>query len=192
VSSPTHTGFEGAKLSNDPPTWASYQEAAGAEFGADRPVAATLRTRDVPGMNNELEGRRLSVTREPIDRAISCAAGRGALLVLRGKDVRRDCPLRPVLGEASYGNVALSCGVRNHVRTRGLPGGAEGIRTLSPPQPICNDSSATDRPRRCTDPGHIAVRPERKRSTSRPTTEKFVGSPRLTSRALDDGGGKDA
>ena len=37
--------------------------------------------------------------------------------------------LRPVLGEASYGNVALSCGVGYHVDLRGLPGGAEGIRT---------------------------------------------------------------
>ena len=39
--------------------------------------------------------------------------------------------LRPVLGEASYGNVVLSCGVGNHVDLRGLPGGAEGIRTAS-------------------------------------------------------------
>ena len=38
-------------------------------------------------------------------------------------------PVRPVLGEASYGNVALSCAVGNHVDLRGLPGGAEGIRT---------------------------------------------------------------
>ena len=37
--------------------------------------------------------------------------------------------LRRVLGTASYGNVVLSCGVGNHVRTRGLPGGAEGNRT---------------------------------------------------------------
>ena len=38
--------------------------------------------------------------------------------------------------------------------------------------------------------GDIAVRPERKRSTSRPTTEKLTGSSRLTTRALDDGGVK--
>ena len=38
-------------------------------------------------------------------------------------------PVRPVLGEASYGNVVLSCAVGNHVDLRGLPGGAEGIRT---------------------------------------------------------------
>jgi hypothetical protein len=31
--------------------------------------------------------------------------------------------------EATYGNVVLSCGVGNHVGLRGLPGGAEGIRT---------------------------------------------------------------
>ena len=37
--------------------------------------------------------------------------------------------LRPVLGEASYGNVVLSCREGNHVNLRGLPGGAEGIRT---------------------------------------------------------------
>jgi hypothetical protein len=46
--------------------------------------------------------------------------------------------MRPVLGEASYGNVVLSCGVGNHVDLRGLPGGAEGIQTdghrgLTPP-----------------------------------------------------------
>jgi hypothetical protein len=41
-------------------------------------------------MNNELEGRRFGVTREPIDRAISCAAGLGALLVLRREHVRGD------------------------------------------------------------------------------------------------------
>jgi hypothetical protein len=35
----------------------------------------------------------------------------------------------PVLGEASYGNVVLSCGVGSHAGWRGLPGGAEGIRT---------------------------------------------------------------
>jgi site-specific DNA recombinase len=35
--------------------------------------------------------------------------------------------LRPVLGEASYGNVVLSCGEGNHAGSRGLPGGAEGI-----------------------------------------------------------------
>jgi hypothetical protein len=34
-----------------------------------------------------------------------------------------------VLGEASYGNVVLSCGVGNHVDLLGLLGGAEGIRT---------------------------------------------------------------
>ena len=61
-----------------------------AEFGADRPVAAALRTRDVPGVNNQLEGRRLSITRQAFDRAISCAAGLGALLVLRGEHVRGD------------------------------------------------------------------------------------------------------
>ena len=38
-----------------------------AEFGADRPVAATLRTRDVPGMNDQLEGRRFSITRQAFD-----------------------------------------------------------------------------------------------------------------------------
>ena len=32
---------------------------------------------------------------------------------------------------ASYGNVVLPCGVGNHVDLRGLPGGAEGIRTDS-------------------------------------------------------------
>jgi hypothetical protein len=32
-------------------------------------------------------------------------------------------------GAASYGNVVLSCGIGNHVVLRGLPGGAEGIRT---------------------------------------------------------------
>jgi hypothetical protein len=31
---------------------------------------------------------------------------------------------------AEYGNVVLSCGVGSHVGTRGLPGGAEGIRTF--------------------------------------------------------------
>jgi hypothetical protein len=31
--------------------------------------------------------------------------------------------------EATYGNVVLSCRVGNHVGLRGLPGGAEGIRT---------------------------------------------------------------
>ena len=41
----------------------------------------------------------------------------------------RRTPVRPVLGEATYGNVVLSCAVGNHVDLRGLPGGAEGIRT---------------------------------------------------------------
>ena len=43
--------------------------------------------------------------------------------------------LRPVLGEVSYGNVALSRGVGNHVDLRGLPGGAEGIQTAIPLMP---------------------------------------------------------
>ena len=58
-----------------------------AEFGADRPVAAALRTRDVPGVNNQLEGRRLPIARQAFDRAVSRAAGLGPLLVLRGEHV---------------------------------------------------------------------------------------------------------
>jgi hypothetical protein len=45
--------------------------------------------------------------------------------------------LRPILGEASYGNVVLSCGVGNHVDLRGLPGGAQGIRTSDPRGATC-------------------------------------------------------
>jgi hypothetical protein len=37
-----------------------------------------------------------------------------------------------VLGEASYGNVVLSCGLGNHVGRRGLPGRAEGTGTAMP------------------------------------------------------------
>jgi hypothetical protein len=36
---------------------------------------------------------------------------------------------RPTAASASRRNVVLSCGVGNHVGLRGLPGGAEGIRT---------------------------------------------------------------
>jgi hypothetical protein len=36
---------------------------------------------------------------------------------------------RPTDAAASRGNVVLFCGVGNHARTCGLPGGAEGIRT---------------------------------------------------------------
>ena len=56
-------------------------------------------------------------------------------------------PSRPTAVAASSGNVVLFCGGGNHVDLRGLPGGAEGIRTLGPPQTICIDSFATDRPR---------------------------------------------
>src|SRR5277367_2005737 len=38
-----------------------------AEFGADRIVAAALRTRDVPEVNNQLEGWRFSITRQAFD-----------------------------------------------------------------------------------------------------------------------------
>jgi hypothetical protein len=48
----------------------------------------------------------------------------------------------------------------------GLPGGAEGIRTLSPPQ-LCIDSSASDWPWRCTDPPTILVRVGRKRDSDK-------------------------
>jgi hypothetical protein len=53
-----------------------------AEFGADRIVTAALRTRDIPGMNNQFEGRRFGITRQAIDRAISRASSLGALLIL--------------------------------------------------------------------------------------------------------------
>src|SRR5580658_7234955 len=36
---------------------------------------------------------------------------------------------RPTAAVASCGNVVLFCGGGNHARTRGLPGGAEGIQT---------------------------------------------------------------
>ena len=39
---------------------------------------------------------------------------------------------RPTDAAAGRGNVALSCGGRNHAGTRGLRGGAEGIRTDGP------------------------------------------------------------
>jgi hypothetical protein len=45
----------------------------------------------------------------------------------------QDRPRRPTLSAASYGNVVLTCGVGNHLGLRGLPGGAEGIRTSDLP-----------------------------------------------------------
>jgi hypothetical protein len=38
---------------------------------------------------------------------------------------------RPTAAAASRGNVVLFCGLGNHVDLRGLPGGAEGIRTAT-------------------------------------------------------------
>src|ERR1700747_343110 len=40
-------------------------------------------------------------------------------------------PVRPVLGEASYGNVVLSCAVGNHVDLRGLPVERRGFEPLT-------------------------------------------------------------
>jgi hypothetical protein len=45
----------------------------------------------------------------------------------RGFRISRPMAVRADIGEPR--NVALSCGVRNQVGARGLPGGAEGIRT---------------------------------------------------------------
>ena len=52
-------------------------------------------------MNNQLEGRRLRITREAFDRAMSRAAGLGALLVLRGEHVWGD----PRLQRFDFSNV---------------------------------------------------------------------------------------
>jgi hypothetical protein len=61
-----------------------------------------------------------------------------------GKPQRRFRLGRPTAAAASRGNVAPFRGLGNHVDLCGLLGGAEGIRTLSPPQPVYNDSSASD------------------------------------------------
>src|SRR5271157_514704 len=42
---------------------------------------------------------------------------------------RSKSPSRPTAAAASRGNVVLFYGRGNHARTRGLPGGAKGIRT---------------------------------------------------------------
>ena len=61
--------------------------------------------------------------------------------------------MRPVLGEARYGNVVLPCGVGKRVATRGLPGGAEGIRTPD----LCSAIAGLSQPPDVERPTNLAL-----------------------------------
>jgi hypothetical protein len=80
-----------------------------------------------------------ALTRTRDEAVANSSRGNGNLRPESLGETRQELPLsfadrllRPVLGEASYGNVVLSCGGGNHVSSGGLPGGGR-----SPDEPVC-------------------------------------------------------